>query len=159
MPHYMHFLHITLYFLQCCLSFTTSRVPGWLSWLSIWLLILAQVMISWFKSSSLTSGSMVTMRSLFGILSLCRSLPLPHSLDLSLLKNKKKINVKGAPGWLSQLSVWLWLRSWSHGLWVRAPRCTLCWQLRARNLFRILCLPLSLPLPCSCSVSLCPKNK
>ena len=28
-----------------------------------------------------------------------------------------------------------------------------------RSLFQILCLPLSLTLPRSCSVSLCPKNK
>uniref|UniRef100_A0ABI7XXU5 Uncharacterized protein n=1 Tax=Felis catus TaxID=9685 RepID=A0ABI7XXU5_FELCA len=31
-----------------------SRVPGWLSWLSIWLLISAQVMISRFVGSSPT---------------------------------------------------------------------------------------------------------
>ena len=48
----------------------------------------------------------------------------------------------GAPGWLSRLSVWLWLRSWSHGLWVWAPRRALCWQLRAWGLFT-LCLFLS----------------
>ena len=40
----------------------------------------------------------------------------------------------GAPGWLSHLSVWLQLRSRSHGLWVRAPRRILCWQLRAWSL-------------------------
>ena len=62
----------------------------------------------------------------------------------------------GASGWLS---VWLQLRSWSHGLWVRAPRPAVCWCLRAWSLLQILCLPLSLPLPCSCSVSLCLKNK
>ena len=65
----------------------------------------------------------------------------------------------GAPGWLSWLSVRLRLRSWSHSLWVRAPRQALCWQVRARSLLWILCLPLSLPLPCSCSASLCLKNK
>ena len=70
-----------------------------------------------------------------------------------------KLKILGAPGWLSQLGVWLWLRSWSHGLWVRAPRRALCWRLRAWSLLPILCLPLSLPLPCSCSVSLCLKNK
>ena len=58
-----------------------------------------------------------------------------------------------APGWLSRLSIQLGLRSWSHGLWVPAPRRALCWQLRAWSLFRILCLPLSLFLPSS--VSLC----
>ena len=33
-----------------------------------------------------------------------------------------------APGWLSQLSLWLWLRLWSHGSWVWALRRALCWQ-------------------------------
>ena len=37
-----------------------------------------------------------------------------------LLSNQKEWNL-GAPGWLSTLSVWLQLRSWSHGLWVQAP--------------------------------------
>ena len=60
----------------------------------------------------------------------------------------------GAPGELSQLSVWLQLRSWSHGLWVRALHQALCWQLRAWSLLQILYLPLSLPLPCSCSCCL-----
>ena len=62
-------------------------------------------------------------------------------------------------GWLSRLSGWLQLRSWSHGPWVQALRRALCWQLRAWSLFQILCLPLSLTLPRSCSVSLCLKNK
>ena len=34
------------------------------------------------------------------------------------------------------LSVQLWLRSWSHGLWLRAPHQVLCWQLRAWRLLR-----------------------
>ena len=50
-------------------------------------------------------------------------------------------------------------RSRSHCPWVRAPRRALGWWLRAWSLFPILCFPLSLPLPRSCSVSLCPKNK
>ena len=37
----------------------------------------------------------------------------------------------GAPGWFSWLSVQLWLRSWSHGLWVEALHRALCWQLKA----------------------------
>ena len=47
-------------------------------------------------------------------------------------------------GWLSRLSNWLRLRSWSHGLRVRAPRQALCWQLTAWSLLRIQCLLLSL---------------
>ena len=50
-------------------------------------------------------------------------------------------------------------RSRSRGPRVRAPRQALGWWLRAWSLFPILCLPLALPLPRSCSVSLCPKNK
>ena len=65
----------------------------------------------------------------------------------------------GAPGWLSRLSGRLQLRSWSHSPWVPAPHQALCWQLRACTLLWILCLPLSLPLPRWCSVSLCLKNK
>ena len=40
-----------------------------------------------------------------------------------------KHHFPGAPGWLSRSSVWLQLRSWSHGSWARAPRWALCWQL------------------------------
>ena len=58
------------------------------------------------------------------------------------------------PGWLSQLSIWLQLRSWSLSLWVQAPLGALSWQLRVWNLLQILCLPLSLSLPHSCCLSL-----
>ena len=51
--------------------------PGWLSRLSIRLLILAQVLISWLAGSSNMSGPGLTARSLLGILSLPLSLPLP----------------------------------------------------------------------------------
>ena len=66
-------------------------------------------------------------------------------------KTKKRNRV---PGWLSQLSSRLRLGSWSQGLWVRAPRWALCWQLGAWSLFPILCLSLCLP-----SASLSPQNK
>ena len=46
-------------------------------------------------------------------------------------KHVKDLNIVGAPGWLSQLSGWLRLRSWSHGSWVWAPRWALCCQSRA----------------------------
>ena len=58
-----------------------------------------------------------------------------------------KVTFLGAPGWLSRLSIWLLLRSWSHGLWVWDPHRALCWQLRAWSLFQTLRLPLSLSLP------------
>ena len=51
--------------------------------------------------------------------------------------------------WLSWLSGWLRLWSWSHSLWVWAPHQALCWQFRAWSLCPILCRPLSLPLLCS----------
>ena len=56
--------------------------PAWLSRLSICLLIWAQGMISQFVRSSPASDSVLTVRSLLGILSL--SLPLPCSLSLFL---------------------------------------------------------------------------
>ena len=49
----------------------------------------------------------------------------------------------GERGWLSRLSLWLRLGSWSCHSWVWASRLALCWQLRAWRLFQILCLPLS----------------
>ena len=54
------------------------------------------------------------------------------------------------PGWLSQLSIRLQVRSWSHSLWVWAPHQALCGQLTAWACFGFcVSLSLSLPLPCS----------
>ena len=50
----------------------------------------------------------------------------------------EKEKVLGVPGWLSQLGVWLQLRSRSHSLWVQAPHGVLCWQRGACLEF---CLP------------------
>ena len=70
----------------------------------------AQVMISWFASSSPASGSVLTAQSLEPASdSVSPSLSAPFSLALFL--SLSKINSKGAPGWLSQLSVQLRLRS------------------------------------------------
>ena len=67
----------------------------------------AQAMISWSVSSSPASGSVLTAQSLEPASdSVSRSLSVPPLLVLSL-KNK----YLGAPGWLSQLGVQLWLRS------------------------------------------------
>ena len=49
-------------------------VPGWLSWLSDRVVVSAQVMISWFMSSSPMLGSALASCSLLGILSLFPSL-------------------------------------------------------------------------------------
>ena len=62
----------------------------------------------------------------------------------------------GVPGWLSLLSVWLQLRSWSHGSWVWAPSQALCWQLRAWILLQILSPSLCTSPACTLSLS---KNK
>ena len=70
-----------------------------------------------------------------------------------------RIQIPRVPGWLSRLNVRLRLRSWSHGLWVRAPRRALCWQLGAWSLLQILCLPLALPPFPIHALSLCLKNK
>ena len=74
------------------------RPLGWLSWLNIWFLISAWVMILRFEGLSLT----LALQSLLGILSLLFSLLLPrshmhaHTLSLSLKINeytlKKNIN-------------------------------------------------------------------
>ena len=61
-----------------------GRLDVSVHWLSIWLLVSAQIMISWFINLSPTSGSVLTAQSLLGILSLPLSLPLPCSLSLSL---------------------------------------------------------------------------
>ena len=70
--------------------------PGWLSQLSIGLLVSAQVMISQFMSSSPTSGSTLIVQSLLGILTLSFSLcPSPALVVLSLsLSLSKWINLK-----------------------------------------------------------------
>ena len=58
--------------------------PGWLSRLSVRLLMLAQVMIPRFGSSSSVSGSALAGRSLLGILSLPLSAPPPLTRSLIL---------------------------------------------------------------------------
>ena len=125
---------------------------GWLSRLSgrLWLRSWSHDLWVWAPRQALCwqLGAWHLLQIL--CLPLFLSLPCSCSVSLSL----SKMNKCGAPGWLSRLSGRLRLRSWSHGLWVRAPRRALCWQLRAWSLFRILCLPFSLLLPCSCSVSL-----
>ena len=73
------------------------QAPEWLSWLSVWFLVSAQVMISQFMKWSPASGSVLTVRSLLGILSLPLSLPLPclcaHALSLKINKHLKINNL------------------------------------------------------------------
>ena len=72
------------YYIKICLKKVGLGAPGWLSRLSIRLLILAQVMTSRFTGQSSASGSVLTARSLPGILSLPLSLPLPRLHTFSL---------------------------------------------------------------------------
>ena len=98
---------------------------GWLSWLSVWLLISAQVMISWSWDQA-PHWVLCWLWSLLGILSLSLSLSLPlrwckhvracvcvclcarvrahaHALALSQIKLKKKKEIlyfRFIPGWI-----------------------------------------------------------
>ena len=61
--------------------------PGWLSGFSLWLLVAAQVMMSWFMGSSPASGSALPAQSPLGILSVSLSVcPFPTCTSLSLSK-------------------------------------------------------------------------
>ena len=60
-----------------------SGAPGWLNWLSVQLLISAQVVISQFVGLSLMSGSALRAWSLLGILCLPLSLLLPSPLKIN----------------------------------------------------------------------------
>ena len=50
-----------------------------------------------------------------------------HQFTIHITLVNFKIRDCEVPGWLSRLSIWLWLRSWSRGSWVRAPCQALCW--------------------------------
>ena len=79
----------------CLIEIVSRRVPGWLNWLSVWLLTSAQVMISWFVCSS-PAGTLhwqhVTCLGFCPLL----FLPLPCSLSfsLSLKINKNQLKKK-----------------------------------------------------------------
>ena len=73
----------------------------------------------------------------------CRVL-CPEPSFLLYQPRRLKYFLHGAPRWLSRLSFWLQLTSWSRGSWVRAPCQALCWRLRAWSLCHILYLPLFL---------------
>ena len=68
------------------LSFENLKLgaPGWLSWLSVQLLVSAHIMISQFGSSSPTLGFALIARNLLEILSLFLSLCLSPACSLSL---------------------------------------------------------------------------
>ena len=87
----------------------------------------------------------------------------PHDNYNVLINTVTIVNLEiiGAPGWLSWLSVRLPLRSWSHTPWVWAPHQALCWQLRAWSLLQICVSPSLCPSPAnalSLSVSKINKN-
>ena len=76
---------------HCPLRYTTEGCLRGLSRLSIGHLISAQVTISRFTGSSPASGSVLTVQSLLGILSLCPSSPHSLSLKINKLKNYFKV--------------------------------------------------------------------
>ena len=80
--------------------------------------------------------------------------PLCKYQEVLLLNQMVRVYCQtGAPGWLSRLRFWLWLKWLSHSLWVQTPHRALCWLLRVWSLLWILS-PLSLPLPCLCVCAL-----
>ena len=69
---------------------THFGVPGWLSWVSYWLLISAQVMVSRFMGLSPVLGPVLIVGCRLGILSPSVSTTPLLSLSLSLKTNKLK---------------------------------------------------------------------
>ena len=88
---------------------------------------------------------MAVLISSTGLPHLCSPHPSPLPPTHLPMNAFKFLIIDGVPEWLSWLSAWLWLSSWSHHSWVWAPRWALCWQLRAWSLLPILCLSFSLP--------------
>ena len=138
---------------------------AWGTWVaqSLKLLISVQghdLMVAEFESWARLSGESAkpTLDSLSPSLSSPPARTLILSLFLSLSKISEHLNKTEETGWPSPWSVWLQLSSWSCSLWVWASHRALCWQLGAWSLLQILCLPVSLPLPCSCSLSLKSKH-
>ena len=72
-----------------CQKANIFGAPGWLSWLSVQLLVSAQVMISWFHEFEPHTGlCTASTEPAWDSLSLPFSLRLPHSLFVSLKINK-----------------------------------------------------------------------
>ena len=71
----------------------TVGTPGWLSRLSVRLLVFAQVMASQFVSLSPALGSILTAQSLLGILSLSLSLCTPPKINKHLKTYTVKLKV------------------------------------------------------------------
>ena len=101
-----------------------GRAPAWVSRSSIWLLILAVVMISRFVGSSPMSGSALTAGSCLGFsLSLCLCPSPTHAFSFSLKTNK--INIKKKKKCQKQdLNTGLWFHSSSLRNMAWIPRHT-----------------------------------
>ena len=106
-----------------------TGAPQWLRWLSIQLLILAQGTISWFVSSSPTSGSLLSAKSPLSILCVPLSAPslLVLSPSLSKINIKKKrrrqkeaklfficvLSLPAVPK-VTDFTSWCWIRCWAY---------------------------------------------
>ena len=93
--------------LEICLG-----APGWLSRLSVRLLVLAQVVISWFTSSSPALASALAVQSLLGILSLSLCPSPASSLSLSHSQNVNKLK-KNVP-YATKRSLWKGHTRWNN---------------------------------------------
>ena len=90
-PNFIHFLGLCLWGLgNNCISVKTVVFPGaprWFSWLSIWLLVSVQVMISWVIRLRPTSGSKLSKESAWSFPP--SALVSTHMLVLSLKQMNK----------------------------------------------------------------------
>ena len=94
---------------------TSSGVPEYLSWLSIWLLILAGVMFSWFLRWSPTLGVRLCTDSVepaWGSVSLSLSLPCSALSESKHGKKKKKRSDTSKGMWCHILTTWNYKLAW-----------------------------------------------
>ena len=141
-----------------------SGASEWLSQLSVWLPLRSWSHGLWVRAPRRALCRQLREPTLDSVsVFLCPSLACARSLSLSLSLSQIYINIKknkGAPGWLSRLSIWIRLRSWSHSSWVQALRGAQWWQLRAWSLLQILCLSAArCPTPPRLCLCLSLKNK
>ena len=142
--------------LRQCVKFKERGVLGCLSWLSVWFRLRSSSCSSWVSSSPARVGLCADSSEPGACFGSCISLSLwpslihtvSVSLSLSLKSKHKQGRLGSSVKHLTSAQVMI-SRFMSLSL-----HWALCWQLRAWSLLQILCLPLSLPLSHSHSVSL-----